>query len=240
MEEKLIKVLLDQYKARGIDLYALLDNKFFMGLSLDKRVELIKKYASHISSGTSKSLTKKDINALIFETAFAGITSGILAGQGIKQATKYFTKGTVPYGALAGAVVIGAGVSGLASYMANKRMINNKKEILRKLDEVHKDPSDENALKVLVTRNFQVDAPTSTSISSSAQKRIKGSMGSLPSLIRGQIEPYMALRAFDANVENESPFHEGYDNDSFAEGVQSANNQYLDRISKFGKSVLGD
>ena len=238
MEEKLVKVLLEKYKHDGVDLYALLDNKLFIDLPLDKKVDLIKKYAAHIKSGTSKALTKKDINALIFETAFAGITSGILAGQGIKQATSYFAKGTVPVGALVGAIAIGAGVSGIASYMGNQRILKNKQAIIKKLSEVEKDPSDENAIRVLSTRGFQTNSTPATSISSSAKANIGNRIGSLPQVIRSNIRPFVAMKAFQLNGEGDSPYSPGHTDDTFIKAYED-NNRYLEHsIANYQRSIL--
>lgn len=238
MEEKLVKVLLEKYKHDGVDLYALLDNKMFIDLSLEKKVNLIKQYAEHIKSGTSKGLTKKDINALIFETAFAGITSGILAGQGIKHATKYLTNGKVPMGALVGAIALGAGVSGIASYMGNKRILKNKQSIIKKLSDVERDPSDENALKVLTTRGFQTNHTPATSISSSARKNLGDRIGSLPHAIRTNIRPFVAQKAFQHNMDGSGEYIPGMDDDKFLDAFY-ANNKYLERsLSSYQQSIL--
>lgn len=238
MEEKLVKVLLEKYKHDGVDLYALLDNKMFIDLPLEKKVNLIKKYAEHIKSGTSKGLTKKDINALIFETAFAGITSGILAGQGIKHATKYLTNGKVPMGALIGAIAIGAGVSGIASYMGNKRLIKNKQTILKKLSDVERDPSDENAIKVLTTRGFQTNHTPATSISSSAKKNLGERLGSLPHAIRTNIRPFVAEKTFLNNLDGSAIYAPDFNEDKFLEGFYENNKYLAHSLGNYQRSIL--
>lgn len=239
MEEKLVKVLLDQYKERGVDLYALLDNKLFVALPIEKKVNLIKQYASQIKSGTSKGLTKKDISSLIFETAFAGVTSGMLAHQGIKQVATYFPKVMAPKGVVLGAIALGAGVSGLAAYAANSKVIKNKAAILKKLDSIEQDSSDENAIKLLTARGFQVDHTPSTSVSSATKTRLSGSIGGLPRFIMGSIEPYANYKAMQHNGNNNmTPYAPGVTDDHFLPAYEASSNRFLNRIKAFASSSI--
>ncbi len=201
MEEKLVRVLLDQYKEKGIDMYALLDDNFFKGLPLQKKVELIKQHASHISSNTSRGLTKKDISALAFDAGFSGLVTGVTAGLAAKEATRFFTNGKLPVGVVAGAAILGAGLAAGNSYMSSHKRLAQKNDILRKIDQTAANPTDENALRVLTTRNNQVNPIANASIGSSATAHMGRAAGSLSGVILGQVEPMARFLSFKKHWE---------------------------------------
>ncbi len=151
MEEQIVKSLLELYKEKGIDLTSLVTNPIFGGLPLDKKVEMIKKYASHISSNTPKSLSRRDINILLADTALSGVIGGAGAGLAAWKAAQYFQGHSLgpifkPMGRVAaiGATLglASAGVRGLSSYLA-------RRDIIKSFNETATNPTDNNAIKTL-------------------------------------------------------------------------------------------
>lgn len=223
MEEKLVKVLLDQYKEKGIDMYALLDDKFFKDLNLQTKVDLIKKYASHISSGTSRTLTKKDIRALIFDAGFSGVLTGVTAGLAARSAHRFFSKGMTPVGVIAGAVALGAAVSAGNTYLGSRKLMKNRDDILKKIDATASNPTDENALKVLTTRNTQLNPAVSASISSNSARHISDAASNIPAMILDQVEPVVSHMAMMHNYnKNYSEYADGVTRDEFFDAVEKS------------------
>lgn len=51
MEDKVLKNMIELYKAKGISLDKLLSNPTFTNLPVDAKIKLVKKYAEHLHSG---------------------------------------------------------------------------------------------------------------------------------------------------------------------------------------------
>lgn len=228
MEEKLVKVLLDQYKEKGIDMYALLDDNFFKDLNLPTKVDLIKKYASHISSGTSRTLSKKDIGAIVLDAGFAGILTGVTAGMAAREAGKFFTKGITPIGAMAGAVALGAAMSAGSSYLGSRKKIQQRADIIKRLDATVKNPTDENALGVLTARNIQLNPIARVSINSSTAAHLNNTAQKIPSMIMQQVDPVVKYRSFKHNYKNQT--------NEYASGVTQA--EYEHYYNQSGKDMV--
>lgn len=244
MEEKLVKVLLDQYKAKGIDMYALLDDPLFKNLDLNTKVNLIKKYASHISSGTSRTLTKKDIRAIVFDASFSGIATGISAGLAARQAGKYFTKGMLPVGAIAGAVALGAGIAAGASYLGNKKLMKQREEILGHIDATAKNPTDENALGVLIARSKQVSPLSTHLIHSSTARNLSTAGRVIPSTILSQVDPVVNYMSYKYNWNNQTnEYVPGVTQESYIKGhdkaLEDMKKNYLDSLNNMKNTILG-
>lgn len=217
MEEKLVKVLLAQYKEKGIDMYALLDDKFFMDLTLQQKVDLIKQHAAEISAGTNRALTKKDIAALVLDAGFAGLGSGYGAVMAAKAAHSFFHegKGLLPKGAIAGAATLGAAVAAGTAYMGSRKRLVDRKDLLNKIKETVENPSDENALRVLTTRNHHFNPPSSGTFSSSALKDIGSAVHNVPNMILEHVPDYVVMKSLGHNfANNPAPFAEGHSVDT--------------------------
>lgn len=191
MEQKLIKTLLEQYKERGIDLYALLDEPLFEQLSLEQKVKLIKQYASHIASGTSRVLTPKDIKVIIKDALITAAVSTALAGSGAYVARNIFSN--VSYTAPPALAAIGIGTAASTiNTVLNIRKIKNQRAAIRKsLDEVVARPTDENALRTLILRNRQTRPNRNLVTSpSSAELLAKGTLGGIPGNILANLPEF--------------------------------------------------
>lgn len=244
MEEKLVKVLLDQYKEKGVDMYALLDDNFFKGLSMPVKVDLIKKYASHISSGTARTLTKKDIRTLIFDAGFTGILTGVTAGMAARKAGQFFTKGVTPMAAIAGAVLLGAGMAAGSTYLGSRRLVSQRAEILKRIDAAVKDPSDENALRVLTTRNTQLNPIVNASINSSAGAHLASATKNLPNIVMEQIDPVVNYLSFKHNWDHQTnEYAPGVNTEVYERETNKSHKDMLDSfqssLDRMQKTILG-
>lgn len=245
MEEKLVKVLLDQYREKGVDMYALLDDEFFKKLDLDQKVDLIKKYASHISSGTSRTLTKQDIRALILEAGFSGVITGVTAGLATRHAASFFKKGHMPIGIVAGGVALGAALAAGNVYLNSRKMIKERDDILKKIDQTSANPTDENALGVLTTRNNQLNPLIRSSIKSTATAKLGNSVKGVPGMITEQVEPMANYLSFKYHLNN--PIHGGYDTDVtdsefvhyYQQSERDVHNSFQNSMDNMKKTILG-
>ncbi len=238
MEEKLVKVLLDQYKEKGIDMYALLDNGFFKGLGLNQKVDLIKKYASHISSGTSRTLTKSDIAAISIDAGIAGALTGVTAGLAAREAGKYFTKGITPLGTIVGAVALGAAMSAGSSYMGSRRLIKQREEILKKIDRTAANPTDENALSILATRDNQLNPFNRISVKSNAVERMTDTAKQIPSRILDQVGPVAKYFSFKHNGLNQTnDYAEGVTTEEFMHNFEQSKKDMIDSLNRSSEEM---
>lgn len=233
MEEKLVKVLLDQYKEKGIDMYALLDDKFFMDLDLQQKVDLIKQHAAEISSGTSRGMTKNDIRNVIMEAAMSGLGTGLTAHMAADAARKYFMKGksTSPIGLIAGATVLGAAVAAGNAYINTQKSISKKDDILKKIRETAKNPTDENALRVLTTRNHQFNRPTSSTSKGSASNLMDNIRYDVPAVLMSHLPHHIANATLTQNYTAEE-FHPapGHDANTIGDALDKI---YADKSTHF-------
>lgn len=207
MEEQIVKTLIEFYKNKGIDLYAVVDDPLFAGLPMPKKVELLKQFASHIGQGTSRGLSKADISAILKDAAWAGAGTAFVAGTGISTALSYFSGGKIPFKALALGVGAGSALSALASVMESRKRIRDRQEIGSKLDTLVDDPSDANAINLLATRNFQIH-PNSTvlPVSSAASKAVAKLKGIPDQIINSVIPPHLHLSTLNANIQARTPY----------------------------------
>jgi hypothetical protein len=244
MEEKLVQVMMEQYKERGVDMYALLDDPLFTHMKLEQKVELMKKYASHISSGTSKTLSKKDIRSLIIDAGFSGLVSGALAAAAVRQASHFFNKPVTPFAAVASAIALGTLASSASTFFNTGRMVKNKADILKRIDKIVEDPSDENALSALVARTYQTHAPgASTVVGNHTGKTISHTMHNLPGIINSNIGPNVYYRTMMKNYEKGRPANEGLTEDDIESAVsdsaQNTHHSYQQSLNKIKHNILG-
>ena len=244
MEDKLIRVLLDQYKEQGIDMYALLDDNFFKGLNLQKKVDLIKEHAAHISENTGRGLSKRDIGALAIDGGIAGIATGLTAGLAAREAGKHFATGMTPWHLVAGAVALGAGMAAGTSYLNGHKRFKQRADILAKIDETVANPTDENALKVLVTRNNQLNPIARTSLQSTAMAHLGGAAKALPGTINRQLDPWLKFKSYEHNAKhNVESYAPGETQDSFFEAYENSGKDMLktfnDSINTMKNQILG-
>jgi hypothetical protein len=239
MEEKLVKVLLDRYKEKGIDMYALLDDQFFMKLELYQKVDLIKQFASEISTGTNRSLTKKDIRALVLDAGVAGLGTGLGAVAAAKSGFHLFHegKGMLPTKYIVGAAALGAAITAANAYMGGRRRINERTEILKKIDETAKNPTDENALKVLVTRNHQFNPPSTSTFNSTSADKFKGVVQNVPQTLLSQVPSYIATKSLEHNFENNTNYAKGVDEDRLYRAILRSRAKLMENIQSSRESV---
>lgn len=180
MEEKLVKTLLEQYKAQGIDLYALVDEPMFQSLPLEKKVKLMKQFASHIASGTSRRLTKNDIKSVVKDALIGGVASGIFAGMAVGKSLKYYRGGKLHLPSLGYAVGTGAAITAAGTYLRAMKIYNDRIAMGKQLDNVAKNPTDENALKALILRDKQVRPNPYLATTSAGENMIKHELSNIP------------------------------------------------------------
>lgn len=155
-DDLVFESLIDYYKGRGIDLHFLLDNPIFMALSLDSRVNLLKKYAREISDGTpDRSMSRRDVKRVLSDAVqHAGI--GAAAGYfGAKGATKFFTHGR-PDPASVAVIAAASGVfGGIGSLLGSLSEVNKRREIAQSLENFSTDPTDRGAIGIMAQRHLQ-------------------------------------------------------------------------------------
>lgn len=244
MEEKLIKVLLAQYKEQGIDMYALLDDTFFKGMPLPRKVEFIKQHAKEISEGTGRGLSRRDLGALAFDGGLSGIMTGVTAGLAAREAGKHFRTGMTPWGLVAGAVALGAGMAAGSSYLNGHKRLQQRAEILRKIDDTINNPSDENALTVLVTRNNQLNPIARVALQSTSAAHMANVMKNVPKTLLKEVDPYMKFKGYEYNNNNNhSGYRDGEDTASFLGAFDHSAASMTESMNKsledMKKSILG-
>jgi len=152
VEDKLVKSLIDVYTKNGLDLTSLINEPLFAQLPLEKKVSVIRKYASIITSNSSRGLSKNDIKSLLFAAGKGAAWGGGMGAWGAYQAFKGFEKYTPGAAAkpIATAALTAAGLG--AAGAALRAFVNNsnKRTRLDMLDQVQADGSDENIIKLLI------------------------------------------------------------------------------------------
>lgn len=169
-----MKTLIDLYTKRGIDLSALINNTLFHNLPLNAKVKLIKEYASHISSSTPKTLSTREINAIIGDAAAAALGGGLVGGLGAIASYGMLHRKEIPWGGVA----LFAGATGAlkagSSLIQAYQKIKNRQETHKGLDRINKDPSDANVLNFLGTHYLQPPVISSESLLKKIYTQLNG------------------------------------------------------------------
>jgi hypothetical protein len=202
VEEKLIKTLLEQYRQRGIDLYAVIDDPLFVELPLEKKVTLLKQFASHISSGTSRVLTKKDIRSVIIDAGVSGAISGVLATSGILAGNAFYHHGRIPVASAVAAVGVGMGVTALTTLMNSRRIYSHRKAMGDSLEQLSQNPTDENAIRTLHLRNQQVRPNASLVVPSVVGGIANSYIRDMPVKVIEKIAPFITAQTIVKNEAN--------------------------------------
>jgi hypothetical protein len=241
MEEKIIRILIDEYKARGIDVTAVIDNPLFKDMSLDNKLDLIKKFASHISSHTSKALTKKEIGAVVLDSAMSGLTTGGLAYAGARQVASYFKNPNIPASVIAIPIAMGVAATGISSYFGARKYINDRKSMAARFDAVAKDPSDENALKVLINRQGQLGSLVSGgSLTSKSMGDIKNNLNSIPRKITEMAGPEAYFKTMAHNYGNSDvEFADGKSHEEVEREFDKSHEDFMSVVEKMRKNMFG-
>lgn len=156
-EELVIESLMDLYREKGIDLHILLDEPMFQSLKLDDKIRLIKQYASHIASSTSRGLSRADIKTLILNTLMA---SGIAIGSAVMGSISYNKSAgrslrEIPLGSLLLAAGIGATVGVGKTAVDTYGHLAQRRDMGNRLDSLALSGKNSDAIKVLALRNLQ-------------------------------------------------------------------------------------
>jgi hypothetical protein len=157
-DDQVIRSMLNYYKARGINLSSVLDEPLFKGLSTKTKVELLKKYAGEIESGTQSGIFKSDITKILWDVLPASVYGGIAGFGGGVAASKMFKGGKVHPLSVALAATLGASMGALASGINSAQPIGFRAQLKNQFQNLASHPTDENALQTLMLRNDQVNA----------------------------------------------------------------------------------
>lgn len=160
MNDKLILQLMDFYKARGIDLHYLLDDKLFDSLPIDRKIEFVRTHAQELLDGTSTGLSKLDLakaRSNLKSSVLLGGATGLLASVGASRALGK------PFGAGAAAalaplligVTSGAGFGVIRTGLDEYQNYQKRKSMHQAFQNVVNNPSDQNAFYAVVQRNLQ-------------------------------------------------------------------------------------
>lgn len=156
-EELILESLIELYRERGIDLHILLDEPMFDSLKLSTKIKLIKQYASHIASNTSRSLNRSDIKSLLLNSGgMAALTAGSAAlgnytfnmSNG-NSALDFSKKHILAAAGLGAAIGIGK------TLLDARKHISDRKEIGSLAHRVLLSDKDSDALKLLAVRHLQ-------------------------------------------------------------------------------------
>jgi uncharacterized membrane protein len=163
MDNKLAAQLIAFYKSRGIDLHYLLDDAYFTKLPLKDKIRIVKEHAEELEHGTRSNrydISRFDVRQYkrgIGEGAVAGALAGGSVGFHLKGLSRASFLPTIT-GAAMGAVAGGLSSAVLKMLDAEKG-IRQRVAINGALQNVIKDPTDENAFNVLLLRNAQKTNP---------------------------------------------------------------------------------
>jgi hypothetical protein len=149
-DAQIILSLLNFYRSEGLDLHNLLDDPIFNTLSLPTKVQMIKTYAADIAAGIKPRLRLADFKDNKSDFVRSAIAGG-LAGLGAIKALGMKPHPLAVAAAATTGLTIGSGLS------AFRRMneVHERHAIRDKLNEINKNPSDENALQLLALRGYQ-------------------------------------------------------------------------------------
>lgn len=231
MEQKLINALIASYKERGIDLYALVDDPLFVSLPLEKKVEMIKKYAQQIVDGTTRNFSKEDLKAALKDAALSGTATGLASAAGVVGALSHYHKGKIPWGSTAIGLGIGAGVGAIGSLLEAKKIYSQRMGMVNSLQNLSKNPTDENAINTLITRNKQVVYNPNISATSRFESRLRGAISEIPArLVQTIIPAQIVNRTFIVNAD--TPLQSGVTKDQILSAINRAseearNNQHF-------------
>jgi hypothetical protein len=161
VEEQVIKSLLEFYKERGTDLYAVLDDPIFQKLDLAHKIKIIKDNAGAMVDGTKHGLSKAEVRNILVEAGLAGALTGTLSlSSAMAIASKLAGGQILPVKAMALGIGAGAGIGAATSAFSAYNSLNKRKTLIEKLKELQADPTDNNAIKLMALRNSQVSPNT--------------------------------------------------------------------------------
>jgi hypothetical protein len=161
LDQQIINSLIEAYTERGVDLTSIVDDPMFKGLSLSSKISAIKSNANTIIQGTSKGFSKDELKKAGKKAAIAGGLAALFGTLGTMQAIPFFPgEFKYPVSSIAKLVGVGAaasaGISGVASFMNH----GDRKSILKDLDRVKENPTDNNVLKMLINRGVYTPLQT--------------------------------------------------------------------------------
>jgi hypothetical protein len=246
-DELVIESLIDLYKEKGIDLHILLDDPLFQSLKLDSKVSLIKKYASHISSSTSRSLNKADIRALITNTLIMsglGALSSVVGRATFNASTgkPMFSMSAKPMAIAAG---IGAAIGAGKTLMDARDSISQRKDSNRYLDKVISSGDDKDALKFLMLRSLhsgKINTGNTASMLNSMGENLSKSLpgvGMAAGEYLGGQAGFKDFKAFDhAQDYADNHYPNGVEWKKFKENNDRILNEHLEASAKSRNAII--
>jgi hypothetical protein len=155
VEDKIIQGLMELYTEKGVDLSALVNHELFKALPLDAKIRLLKQYATHIHSHTSRGLTNNDIKTILTDAAVAASVGGGIAAIGAAGPMKLMANGgSMPWKTLVAIAGISGAMQGGASLIRSISTLKSKVNNNRYLDALAQNPNDINAIKYLGNQQF--------------------------------------------------------------------------------------
>jgi hypothetical protein len=162
----IVESLIELYTEKGIDLHIILDDPTFINLPTSVKIDVLKKYAAHISSSTSSALSRSDIRRALLNAGIGALVTGGLTAMSNHAFNKAI--GAEDQGFSYSALAMGAGAGAVAgsvkSLMESAGDISARNEISHRFGTLAQSKSDKDAIKILALRNMQsgrVRMPTS-------------------------------------------------------------------------------
>lgn len=153
-DEQLVLALIKAYRDRGIELSHILDDPLFLKLPARSKIQAIQNHAKEIHEGTSSAFTGTDYKRIGTNAIFSGIAGAATGATLGSQLAAAFPYGMNKYsGGLTGALLLG-GAGALAGTIKSMGSVDNRRALRNQLSKVSDDPSIENAIGVLSTKNM--------------------------------------------------------------------------------------
>lgn len=173
-ENQIVLSLLNFYKSEGLDLHFILDDPIFNSLSLQTKIDMIKKYAGDIQRGMTPGFTPAERRSILREALGQGVMGAITGIGATSAAAKLFSGGRIAPHAIAAGALTGA-LSGAAVGAVRRMQSQNQKKQLRQyLQNVAENPTDEGAISVIAKRSLQT-----RSANPDLQNKIIGKIGDM-------------------------------------------------------------
>jgi hypothetical protein len=171
----------------------------------------------------------------------SGLTTGGLAYAGAKQVAGFFKNPTIPASVIAIPIAMGVAATGISSYFGARKYINDRRSMADRFDAVAKDPSDENALKVLINRQGQLGTLMSGgSLTSKSMGDIKNNLQSIPRKITEMAGPEAYFKTMGHNYGNpDVEFAEGMNHEDVGREFDKSHKDFMSVVDKMKKNMFG-
>lgn len=184
MEDLIIKTLINYYTEKGIDLHMILSDPLYLDLSPKAKIEVLKKYAGRIESGINGSLSRDEIKEIIVSASKGALLAGLASGVGIAGTRALFKYPTGGLRVVAGTAIAAAGLEAARAYLGARNYVKNRADVKNNLKTLSKTPTDENAIRAMITEGLK-NRPTGFKAKDSSEVFVKNIINSANPLTAG-------------------------------------------------------